>query len=164
VSGATDKTAEDIVMKIKCSEFENGRVIPDRFSQYDANRSPPLDFVDVPSEAKSLALIMDDPDAPRGTFTHWVAFNIDANTAGFRENKIPQDVRLGRNDYDQPEYAGPKPPDGEHRYFFHTYALDTRLDLPTGASRDEVESALRGHVIAEAELMGRYATPNEARR
>ena len=151
-------------MKIKCSEFENGGVIPDRFSQYAVNRSPPLDFVDVPPKAQSLALIMDDPDAPRGTFTHLVAFNIDANTSGFSENHIPKDVRLGRNDYGKPEYAGPRPPDGEHRYFFHGFALDTRLDLPNGASRPEVERAMQGHVVAEAELMGRYATPVEGRR
>ena len=151
-------------MKIKCSEFENGSVIPSRFSQYDVNRSPPLDFVDVPPKAQSLALIMDDPDAPRGTFTHWVAFNIDAGTAGFHENKIPKEVRLGRNDYGKPEYAGPRPPDGEHRYFFHAYALDTQLDLPNGASRAEIEGAMKGHVVDEAELMGRYATPAQARR
>ena len=151
-------------MKIKCSEFENGSVIPARFSQYDVNRSPPLDFVEVPPKAQSLALIMDDPDAPRGTFTHWVAFNIDADTPGFQENTIPKEVRLGRNDYGKPGYAGPRPPDGEHRYFFHAYALDTRLDLPTGASRAEVERAIKGHVVDEAELMGRYATPPEAPR
>jgi hypothetical protein len=151
-------------MKIKSSAFESGQVIPERFSQYDANRSPPLDFADAPPKAQSLALIMDDPDAPRGTFTHWVVFNIDANSAGFGENKIPADVRFGKNDYDKPEYAGPKPPDGEHRYFFRAYALDTRLNLPNGASRAEVERAMGGHVVAEAELMGRYATPVDARR
>jgi Raf kinase inhibitor-like YbhB/YbcL family protein len=151
-------------MKIKSSEFENGSVIPERFSQYGENRSPSLDFVEVPPAAKSLALIMDDPDAPRGTFTHLVAFNIDSNTGGFRENQIPKDVRFGRNSYDQAAYAGPKPPNGEHRYFFRAYALDTRLDLPSGASRADVERAMGGHVIAEAELMGRYATPSQAQR
>lgn len=151
-------------MKLNCSEFENGSVIPERFSQYDANRSPPLDFVDVPPNAKSLVLIMDDPDAPRGTFTHWVAFNIDPNTSGFSENHIPKDVRLGLNGYGKPEYAGPRPPDGEHRYFFRVYALDTRLALQNGASRAEVERAMKDHIVAEAMLMGRYATPIEARR
>ena len=146
-------------MKIKCSEFDYGAAIPERFTQYDENRSLPLDFVDVPREAKSLVLIMDDPDAPSGTFTHWVAFNIDANTSGFRENHIPKDVRLGNNDYGRAEYAGPKPPTGEHRYFIWVYALDSRLDLAHGAERAEVEQAMVGHVIAEAELMGRFATP-----
>jgi Raf kinase inhibitor-like YbhB/YbcL family protein len=152
-----------VTMKIKCSEFENNSIIPDRFSQNDANRSPPLDFVDVPAGAKSLVLIMDDPDAPRGTFTHWVLFNIDGNTNGFHENQVPKDVHHGLNDYKQPTYAGPKPPDGEHRYFFHLYALGKRLSLPEGASRRDVEGAMAGHVIAEAELMGRYATPVTAR-
>ena len=150
-------------MKIKSPAFESGQVIPERFSQYDVNRSPPLDFAEVPSKAQSLVLIMDDPDAPRGTFTHWVVFNIDANTAGFDENKTPKNVRLANNDYDKSEYAGPRPPNGEHRYFFRLYALDKRLDLSNGARRSEVEHAMRGHILAEAEWMGRYATPVDAR-
>lgn len=150
-------------MRIKSPAFESGQVIPERYSQYDANRSPPLEFADVPPKAQSLVLIMDDPDAPRGTFTHWIVFNIDRNTSSFDENKTPKDVRLAKNDYDRPEYAGPRPPSGEHRYFFHLYALDTRLDLPNGTSRAEVERAMGGHVLADTELMGRYATPVEAR-
>src|SRR3954470_12759902 len=138
-------------MKLKSPDIENGGIIPERFSQYDANRSPALDFVDVPPDAKSLALIVADPDAPSGTFTHWIAFNIDTNTSGFAENKIPKDVRLGVNSYGKAEYAGPKPPSGEHRYFFRSYALDTRLNVPNGANRTEVEQAMRGHVIAGAE-------------
>ncbi len=150
-------------MKIKSSEFKNNGTIPERFSQNDENRSPPLDFSDVPAGAQSLVLIMDDPDAPRGTFTHWVLYNIDPNTSGFRENHVPKDVQHGLNNYDQPVYAGPKPPDGEHRYFFHLYALDRRLNLPEGVSREVVEGAKEGHALAEAALMGRYATPVTAR-
>lgn len=150
-------------MKIKSPAFDADGVIPDKFTQYDANHSLPLDFSEVPTNARSLALIMDDPDAPRGTFTHWVAFDIDPNTKGFSENRIPKDVRLGLNDYQQPTYAGPKPPEGEHRYFLHLYALDQRLDLPNGAARKDVERAMVGHIIAKAELMGRYATPIAAR-
>ncbi|HYC71956.1 MAG TPA: YbhB/YbcL family Raf kinase inhibitor-like protein [Opitutaceae bacterium] len=148
-------------MKISCPEFEPTGVIPERFSQYGANRSPPLDFADIPPEAQSIALIMDDPDAPRGTFTHWVVYDIDANASGFRENRVPKDVRIGRNDYGRPEYAGPRPPAGEHRYFLRAYALDTRLALPEGATREEVEGAMTGHVLDTAELMARYATPVE---
>ncbi len=150
-------------MKIKSSEFENNAVIPERFSQNGENRSPPLDFIDVPAGAQSLVLIMDDPDAPRGTFTHWVVFNIDANTSGFHENRVPKDVQHGLNDYHKPAYAGPKPPYGEHRYFFHLYALDRTLDLPDGANRDDVERAMKGHVVSETELIARYATPVTAR-
>ena len=146
-------------MKIKSPEFENGGFIPERFTQYDENRSLPLNFEEVPPDARSLVLIMDDPDAPNGTFTHWIAFNIDANTSGFREDQIPKDVRLGTNDKGRAEYAGPKPPTGEHRYFIWVYALDSQLDLPHGATRSEVERAMVGHVLAEAELMGRYARP-----
>jgi Raf kinase inhibitor-like YbhB/YbcL family protein len=150
-------------MKISCPEFEYGGIIPDRFSQFHENRSLPLDFSDVPAGAQSLVLIMDDPDAPRGTFTHWVVFNIDGNSNGFRENHMPKDVMLGLNDSGEPSYAGPKPPDGEHRYFIHLYALDRRLDLPNGSTRAAVESAIDGHTIDEALLMGRYATPVMAR-
>jgi Raf kinase inhibitor-like YbhB/YbcL family protein len=144
-------------MKIQSSAFENGGMIPDRFSQFHENRSPPLDFTGVPQDALSLVLIMEDPDAPRGTYTHWITFDIDAGTAGFSENLIPKEVRLGRNDAGGAAYAGPKPPNGEHRYFFRAYALDCRLPLPNGSARTDVESAMRGHVLAEAELMGRYA-------
>jgi Raf kinase inhibitor-like YbhB/YbcL family protein len=150
-------------MKIKSSDFENGGTIPDQFTQFDANRSPAIDFVDVPAAARTLVLIMDDRDAPHGLFTHWIVFNIDPNAGGFRKNEISDDVRLGKNSYEKAEYAGPKPPDGEHRYFFRLFALDQRLDLQTGTSRAEVERAMEGHVIAKAELMGRYATPVSAR-
>lgn len=150
-------------MKISSPAFDADGAIPERFTQNADNSSPPLTFSEVPENARSLVLIADDPDAPSGTFTHLLAFNIDANTNGFRENHIPTDVRLGSNDYDQAAYAGPKPPDGEHRYFFRLYALDRRLDLPNGVSRTELERAMQGHVIATAELMGRYATPLAAR-
>src|SRR4051812_44192708 len=105
-------------MKITSPAFPPDGVIPEKFSQNAENRSPPLNFAGVPTQARSLALIVDDPDAPRGTFTHLVAFNIDPNTSGFRENHIPKDVRLGENGYHESAYAGPKPPNGEHRYFF----------------------------------------------
>jgi Raf kinase inhibitor-like YbhB/YbcL family protein len=150
-------------MKISSPAFDANGIIPEKFSQNGANRSPPLDFANVPANARSLVLIMDDPDAPNGTFTHLVAFNIDANAGHFAENHIPKDVRLGRNEYDQPEYAGPKPSAGEHRYLFRLYALDCRLDLPHGAARSEVEGAMIGHIIDHAELMGRNATPVESR-
>jgi Raf kinase inhibitor-like YbhB/YbcL family protein len=146
-------------MKIKCPEFDNGGVIPERFTQYDENRSLPLNFEDVPADAQSLVLIMDDPDAPNGTFTHWIAFNIDPNTSGFRENHIPRDVRLGTNDKGRADYVGPRPPSGEHRYFIWVYALDCRLDLPHASTRSDIERAMVGHVVAEAELMGRFAAP-----
>jgi Raf kinase inhibitor-like YbhB/YbcL family protein len=149
-------------MKLQSAGFKDGDVLPDRFSQYRDNRSPPLNFAAVPPEARSLVVIMEDPDTAHGTFTHWIAYGIDPETRGFPENAIPDNVGLGRNDAGQAAYAGPKPPAGEHRYFFHAYALDNQPLLPHGVSRATVERAMLGHVIAEAELMGRYAAPREA--
>jgi Raf kinase inhibitor-like YbhB/YbcL family protein len=150
-------------MKISSPAFGDGETIPDRYSQYGANQSPPLEFSDVPTDAHSLVLIMDDPDAPRGLVTHCVAFNIAPHSRGFGDNRIPGDVELGANQHGNAAYMGPKPPDREHRYFFHLYALDTRLELPGGVSRDDVERAMAGHVLATAELMGRFAPPVPAR-
>lgn len=146
-------------MKIKSSAFDNAGVIPHKYSRYGDDRTPPLDFVDVPPETRSLVLIMDDPDAPRGLFTHWIVFNIDGNSNGFRDDHVPKDVRFGENSWGEVGYGGPRPPNGEHRYFFRLYALDVRLDLPNGAQRAQIERAMEGHVLAKAELMGRYATP-----
>jgi Raf kinase inhibitor-like YbhB/YbcL family protein len=145
-------------MKLNSPEFKNGETIPERFSQFRDNLSPPIDFADVPHGAHSLALIMDDPDAVPRKFTHWIAFNINP-AVSLRENYIPGGVQFGRNSQGEAAYAGPKPPNGEHRYFFHAYALDYRLDLPTGASREEVEQAMDGHILDHAELMGRFAAP-----
>jgi Raf kinase inhibitor-like YbhB/YbcL family protein len=150
-------------MKISSPAFANGDMIPEQFSQYGANQSPPLAFSGVPPDAHSLVLVIDDPDAPHGLVTHCIAFNIDPHSPGFAENHIPGDVVLGANQHGEAAYMGPKPPDREHRYFFHLYALDHQLNLPGGASRDEVEREMAGHVLAEAELMGRYAPPVAAR-
>lgn len=146
-------------MKIKSPAFAHGESIPDKYSRDGEDRTPPLEFDDIPPEAKSLVLIMDDPDAPKGTFTHWIVFNLDPNVRSLRENHAPDDVRFGTNDWDEADYGGPRPPDGEHRYYFRLYALDTRLSLPHGASRRDVERAMETHVIGNAEMMGRYAAP-----
>jgi Raf kinase inhibitor-like YbhB/YbcL family protein len=146
-------------MKITSPDFEDGEMIPGRFSQYYENHSPTLQFSEVPDNTLSLALIMDDPDAPKRTFTHWIAYNIDPKVGRFEEDKISTDATQGRNDTGDLGYAGPKPPDGEHRYFFRLYALKERIDLPEGASRKDVEEAMSNRVLAEAELMGRFATP-----
>jgi Raf kinase inhibitor-like YbhB/YbcL family protein len=149
-------------MKISSPDFENGGVIPERFSQNDANHSPQLDIRDVPPQAQSVVMIMDDPDAPSGTFTHWVVFDINPRSTAFHEAEHRKDVRFGKNSYGRAAYAGPKPPDGEHRYFFRAYALDTRLNLPNSSTRAEIEHEMNGHVLAQAEMMGRYATPTHA--
>lgn len=146
-------------MKIESSAFSNGAHIPHAYSRYGDDKSPPLMFKDVPPNARSLALIVDDPDAPHGTFTHWLVFNLEPTTEGLRENCRVMDARQGNNDWKEMGYGGPRPPEGEHRYFFRFFALDRKLDLPNGASRAEIDGAMRGHVLAEAQLMGRFATP-----
>jgi hypothetical protein len=148
-------------MKIESSAFKNGASIPPRYAKQGDNVSPPLSISGVPPEARSLVLIMDDPDAPRGLFTHWVVFNIPP-VAWFAENEVPKGARVGKNSWGEAGYGGPQPPDREHRYFFRLYALDRMLDLPKGASREQVEAAMKGHVIAQAEWMGRFAPQGAA--
>lgn len=143
-------------MQLTSSAFRDGEDLPERFAREAGNLSPPLTFSDVPKETQSLALIMDDPDAPRGLFTHWVLFDLESNVGVLLENNVSGGV-LGRNDWGEPAYGGPRPPSGTHRYFFHAYALDRRLDLPHGAKRHKVDQAMEGHVLATAELMGRFA-------
>jgi Raf kinase inhibitor-like YbhB/YbcL family protein len=144
-------------MKIESEAFAAGGEIPERYSKKGGNVSPPLRISDVPHGTRSLALIMDDPDAPKGLFTHWVLFNLDPAETRIAENQVPARAVQGKNSWGEARYGGPQPPDREHRYFFHLYALDVELPVPPGASRGEVERAIDGHVIREAEYMGLYA-------
>jgi hypothetical protein len=144
-------------MKITSPAFHNGELIPEEYSRDAADKSPPLTIIDAPEEAKSLVLIMGDRDAPEKTFTNWILFNISPKTTNLHEQVTPIVMKTGTNGYGESSYGGPKPPSGEHRYFFKLYALNTRLPLPRGASRAEVEGAMRGHVLEEAVLMGRFA-------
>jgi hypothetical protein len=144
-------------MRISSSAFEDGTMIPEQYSKDGGNKRPPLRLEDVPATAKTLAIIVDDPDAPNCTFTHWLAFNIPPSVREIGENMSSVPMEQGRNDYGQSNYGGPKPPSGEHRYFFKLYALDDRLTVGRGASRLDLEEAMIGHVIAEAEYMGRFA-------
>ena len=144
-------------MKITSSAFQEGGTIPDKFSKSGQNVNPPLRMEGAPAEAKSLLLIMDDPDAPVGLFTHWLVWNIDPKTTEIAENSVPKGAVQGTNDYPNPGYGGPQPPSGTHRYYFKIFALDQILDLKSGAKRAEVDAAMRGHVIAQGELMGRYS-------
>jgi Raf kinase inhibitor-like YbhB/YbcL family protein len=136
-------------MTITSREFADGQSIPARFTCDGQNSPPPLAFKGVPARAKSLALILTDPDAPGGTFTHWLVWNIPASSptvAGM----------LGINDFGNGAYGGPCPPNGEHRYVFTLYALDSELTLPSTAKRAQVEQAMQGHVIGQATLKGKY--------
>jgi Raf kinase inhibitor-like YbhB/YbcL family protein len=143
-------------MKITSSAFQQGANIPSKFSCDGANTSPPLQISDVPSEAKSLLLIVDDPDAPSGLFTHWAVWNISPQTTTIGEGSMPKGVQ-GTNDFGKSGYGGPCPPSGTHRYYFKIFALDRELDLPSSAKRSQLDAAMKGHVIAQGELMGRYA-------
>ena len=143
-------------MKITSSAFQEGANIPSKFSCDGANTSTPLQISDVPSEAKSLVLIVDDPDAPSGLFTHWAVWNISPQTSTIAEGSTPKGMK-GTNDFGKSGYGGPCPPSGTHRYYFKIFALDRELDLPSGAKRGQLDAAMKGHVIAQGELMGRYS-------
>lgn len=150
-------------MHITSTAFRNGEFVPPQYSRYHDDKTPPLHFEDVPANARSLVLIMDDPDAPHGLFTHWVVFDIDPKTNDIGRDRAPETpARQGRNSWGETQYGGPRPPSGEHHYFFRLYALDKMLELPRGVSRERVEQAMEGHVIATAELMGRYAAEHPA--
>jgi Raf kinase inhibitor-like YbhB/YbcL family protein len=144
-------------MNISSPAFKHGGTIPDRYSREGGNDRPTLLFEHVPAEAKSLVVIVDDPDAPNGTFTHWLAYNISPATREISDDTSPSEFQQAQNDSGHAEYSGPRPPSGEHRYFFKLYALDDRITLLRGASRLDLEEAILGHIIAEAEYMGRFA-------
>jgi len=140
-------------MKLTSSEFEHGGSIPAKFTCDGKDVSPPLEIADAPDDTKTMALIVDDPDAPSKTWLHWLLYDIPP-TARIQEDDIPG--KQGMNDFGKKNYGGPCPPSGRHRYFFRLHALDTELNLPDGASRKDVENAMEGHILEKAELMGLY--------
>ena len=142
-------------MKLTSSAFQHNAQIPSEFTCDGSDLSPPLSISDVPSNAKSLVLISDDPDAPVGTWDHWVVFNIPASTKEIPKGTEPKGTG-GKNSWGRTGYGGPCPPSGTHRYFFKLYALDTMLNLPQGASKKDIEKAMQGHIVARTELMGTY--------
>jgi Raf kinase inhibitor-like YbhB/YbcL family protein len=144
-------------MKITSSAFQESGNIPSQFTCDGADVNPALHFEGAPAAGKSLLLIVDDPDAPVGLFTHWLVWNIDPKISEIAENSAPGGAIQGTNDFPKKGYGGPCPPSGTHRYYFKIFALDQTLDLKPGAKRAEVEAAMRGHVIGQGELMGRYS-------
>lgn len=144
-------------MKITSPAFQEGGIIPDKFAKKAENVNPPLRIEGIPATAKSLVLIVDDPDAPVGLFTHWLVWNIDPKTTEIAESSVPKGAVQGTNDYPDRSYDGPQPPSGTHRYYFRVFALDNSLALATGAKRRELDRAMNGHVIAQGECMGRYS-------
>jgi Raf kinase inhibitor-like YbhB/YbcL family protein len=140
-------------MKILSLEFEDNGFIPQKFTCQGEDISPSLIIEDIPKEAKSLALIVDDPDAPMGTWIHWVVFDIPLINH-IEENSIPG--KLGHNNFGRKNYGGPCPPSGTHRYFFKLYALDKMLNLTEGITKKELEKAMQGHILGQAQLIGLY--------
>jgi Raf kinase inhibitor-like YbhB/YbcL family protein len=138
------------------SAFDDGQEIPSRHSCEGDDLSPPLSWSGVPQGTRSLALIVDDPDAPGGTFTHWLAWGLEPASGGIGEGEVA--AVEGRNDFGTVEYRGPCPPPGHgpHRYFFRLHAVDADIELEPGADKQVLERALEGHVLGSAELIGRY--------
>jgi Raf kinase inhibitor-like YbhB/YbcL family protein len=149
-------------MELRSGDFEPGGRIPRKHTREGEDTSPPLAWSGLPIETKSLALIVEDPDAPRGTFTHWLMWDIPIERAGLPEGvehagDFNDGRRQGDNDFDERGYSGPMPPKGEcHRYVFRLFALDDRLLLEEGATKEQLLQAMQGHVIQEAKLIGRY--------
>ncbi|MCR4330541.1 MAG: YbhB/YbcL family Raf kinase inhibitor-like protein [Patescibacteria group bacterium] len=144
-------------MKITSDAFLEGELIPTKYTCDGENINPPLRFSDVPDEAVTLALIMDDPDAPNKTWVHWVLWNIASGQKGIGEGEIFSESIEGVTSFGQRGFGGPCPHSGTHRYFFKLYALDTKLLLPKESTKKDLEEAMAGHVIKQAELMGTYA-------
>lgn len=151
-------------MQLKSSAFENEERIPRQYTCEGDNLSPPFSWDGVPKEAKKLALVVDDPDAPGGMFTHWVVYNLPVVPTQLKEgesleDRLSEGMREGFNDFGRQGYGGPCPPrgHGEHRYFFRLYALDQELNLSGRITRDRLMDAIKGIKVDEAELMGRYS-------
>lgn len=152
-----------MALQIHSRAFEPRSTIPKRHTKDGEDASPPLTWEGAPAQTRTLALIVDDPDAPSGTFVHWVVYNIPSAESGLHEGiqhrgDKTEGTLQGRNDFGELGYGGPYPPPGPaHRYHFKLYALDSKLELNPGASKSEVEEAMRGHILDQAELVGLYA-------
>jgi Raf kinase inhibitor-like YbhB/YbcL family protein len=151
-----------MTLTVTSTAFAQGKPIPSQYSCVGKGVSPPLAWRGAPSGTKSFALIMDDPDAPAGTYVHWVIYNMPGASQGLPES-VPGDAKLadgslqGSNSSRRTGYTGPCPPSGTHRYYFKVYALDASLSLASGASKEQLLGAIRGHILAEGELMGTFS-------
>mgnify|MGYP003394717907 CR=1 FL=1 len=145
-------------MKITSLVFKNNDKIPAKYTCDGENINPPLTISGVPEEAKSLVLIVDDPDATRGyTWLHWTLWNINPDTKEIAENSVPNGATQGKTDFGKSGWGGPCPPSGSHHYFFKLFALDVILELPCGASLDELQKTIEGHILEKVELIGLYS-------
>ena len=148
-------------MEIRSTAFKAGESIPSKFTCDNIDISPPLEWSKVPSGVKTFAMIADDPDAPSGTYVHWVMFNIPGTRRDLQENvdkseKLQDGTIQGKNDFGKIGYGGPCPPGGTHRYYFKLYALDAELDQKPGITKKDLLKAMGDHILEEAQVMGRY--------
>jgi len=155
---AIAKNKEEKQMELISTVFSNNQIIPKKYTCDGEDVSPPIEWRNVPENTKSFVLIVDDPDAPRGTWDHWILFNIPPHVITLSENisRLPSGTVEGINSWGKTGYGGPCPPSGIHRYIFKLYALDVLLSLPEKATKPVILKAMNGHVIALAELIGKY--------
>jgi Raf kinase inhibitor-like YbhB/YbcL family protein len=148
-------------ISLRSPEFQHGSAMPREYSAWGEDVSPPLTWTGIPSHAGALAVVVDDPDAPAGTFTHWTVWNLPTRIGGLERAAriVPLGAIEGRNDAGRDGWCGPEPPSGTHRYVFRVFALDHTLELPPGATPDEVWRALALHTIAWGELVGTFTRP-----
>ena len=143
-------------LHITSPAFQNNGSIPRQYTCDGKDINPPLEIENCPTEAKSIAFICDDPDASVGTWVHWVLWNIDPTAKEIAENAVPKGAVEGMNDFRRHTYGGPCPPSGTHRYFFKVYALDTMLDISPNSTKTDLEKAMKGHILAEGQIIGLY--------
>jgi Raf kinase inhibitor-like YbhB/YbcL family protein len=156
-------------IEMRSTAFSEGAMMPSDFTCDGADMSPPIEWGSVPSATKSMALIMEDPDAPSGDWTHWLAYDLSPSLkklpAGILgSGRFPGGGVQGRTDFGEIGYGGPCPPQGSHRYFFKVYALDVMLGLKPGASKQELLGAMQGHILAQGQIMGTTSVPKTPRR
>jgi len=154
---APEKTPSVVKLSMISMEFATGASIPVKYTCNGLDINPELQMVGAPANTKSMVLIMDDPDAPSGDWTHWLVFNISPATTKISQNSVPTGAVQGRNSWGKSAYGGPCPPSGTHRYFFKLYALDTILNLTSTANKATLLSAMQGHILEQTELMGKYS-------
>lgn len=155
-SALSQEAAKRGGLKISSPVFEDNGQIPEKYTCDGVNINPTLKIENVPLNAKSIALIFDDTDAPRGSYVHWILWNIDPGITEIKENSVPEGAIQGMNDFKKNNYGGPCPPRRAHRYLFKAYALDVRLNLDSRSTKVDLEKAMKGHILSEGQLTGTY--------
>jgi len=151
------KTGNEKPMQITSKAFQNGEIIPPKYTCDGVDVNPPLEFSDIPKNTKSLALIVDDPDAASGDWVHWLVWNMSATSTGISEDSVPNEAVIGTTDFGNKAYGGPCPGSGQHRYIFKLYALDEALKLSSFSVKKDLLEAMNGHILGQAQMVGLYA-------